>query len=227
MAYIIIGILGVVSLVGCSPYNILDISSLKNTTIKVNYTNLENKVCIQGANCTLDNILIDNDSIIYEDLRFASNVLRIQGASNTPEYVSFVGNTYELAFDPTTMEQAFLTAQFPHSRRSNSTIMPHFHWSGITDSVGYVTWCMEYVCSNVEDIFSTSTDTRCINDTFENPYQHHMTPMINIENNYTESAVCSIRVYRDATADTYSGDALLLEFDIHYSIGKLGEVYEE
>lgn len=187
-------------------------------------------VCLLGKDCFLNDTTIYGDfrlnNTVYDDLRFPANILKIQGASNIPEYTNFIGNIYELAFDDTTMEQVFLTMQLPHNRQPNSALMPHFHWSPSINNTGYITWCMEYVCSNVEEFFDTTTTTKCVNDTVnEEIYKHKMTPMIHIENNYTESAMCSIRLYRDTENDNLVGDAWLLEFDIHYVIDRLGEDY--
>ena len=171
----------------------------------------------------VDNVIVNDDVTLYDDLRFPANILKIQGASNIPEFTEFRHHTYELAFDATTDEQVFLSMQLPHARRTNSTLYPHFHWSPSTTDSGYVTWCAEWTCANVEALMPEPT-IHCVNDTSsEIIYQHQMTPMIIFENNLSESAMCSFRLYRDAGADTYPADAWLLEFDIHYEIGKLGE----
>lgn len=160
----------------------------------------------------------------YEDLRFPATTARILGASNIPDFEVLKNNTYTLAFSPTTMEQAFLTMQFPHNRISNTTILPHFHWTTKTAGVGNVTWCLEYTCANVNGVLPF-TETRCVTDLVEEPFKHQMTEMIHINNTFTESAMCGIRIYRDATNinDTFTQDALLLEFDIHYISKQIGE----
>jgi len=52
-----------------------------------------------------------------------------------------------------------------------------------------------------------------------------MTDMMHIDNNLTESSMCSMRLYRDATNinDTFTQDAYFLEFDIHYLSYQIGE----
>jgi len=161
----------------------------------------------------------------YEDLRFPIQSVRLQGTSNLPEYETLINGVLGLAFSPTTMEQVYLTIQTPHNRISNTTIFPHFHWTYKTAGVGNVVWCMEYSCANINATFPI-TSTKCITQTANGLLKHHMTDMIHLENNLTASSMCSIRLYRDATNinDTFTQDALLLEFDIHYLSYQIGEL---
>jgi len=114
--------------------------------------------------------------------------------------------------------------QTPHTRIDNSTLYPHFHWTYKTAGAGNVVWCMEYSCSSVDTIFPT-TSTKCITQTANGLLKHHMTDMIHLENNLTASSMCSMRLYRNATNtnDTFTQDALLLEFDVHYLSYQIGE----
>jgi hypothetical protein len=176
----------------------------------------------------IGNIIISTD--LYEDLRFPVQSFRVQGSTNVPDFLMFKGNTYIYAFDDSTMEQVFLTMQLPHSRKDDSMILPHFHFSN-KDSLnnGTVRFCNEITCSNVYGVFSDNVNL-CVN-TYIAPtqeYTHYMSDMIHIENSLKASAICTIRVYRDAAnvEDTFPDDIYLLEYDIHYIIDKLGEVSE-
>ena len=53
------------------------------------------------------------DLNLEDDLRFPVTQIKTQGASNIPEYKSFIPNTYSLAFDSTTLEQGYITMQLP------------------------------------------------------------------------------------------------------------------
>lgn len=171
-----------------------------------------NNEFINDPNC------ISYEDIRYEDLRFPVNQLKIQGESNVSEFGVFINDTQILYFSSSTTEQVFLTMQLPHARINNTTIFPHFHWSyEEPKATGDVVWCVEYTCANVDDYFPSS-QIKCVTDTAVDPYYHHMTDMINIENNLTSSAMCTLRLFRDTSSvnDTFPVDVGLLEFDIHY-----------
>lgn len=215
-------------LIGCTMagdinMNNNNIYNVINLTVEDKTTTRELFVGNSTGNATWEKdgfLTLEGDARGYDDLRFPSNIIKVQGASNTPEFKQFRNTTYELAFDPITMEQGFLTMQFPHTRASNTTIQPHFHWSPEDTDTGYVTWCLDYTCANVGDNMPFITN-RCINDTASGTaFDHQMTDMIHITNTLEESAICSIRLYRDAPADNYTGDAYLLEFDVHYTINR-------
>ena len=160
-----------------------------------------------------------NPGVIYdEDLRFPVSAIKVTGSSNLPSFGSFIGKTQILYFSPSSIEQAFVTAQFPHAKIDNSTIMPHFHWTFVDEQAsGDVVWCMEYTCANIDFIFPL-TNISCVIDTAQAPLQHHITDMIHIKNTFNLSAMCAIRIFRNATnpLDTFNADAGLLEYDIHY-----------
>jgi hypothetical protein len=164
---------------------------------------------------------------VYDDLRFQFSSIRIggTGATNVPSESIFLGGTKSFVFDPSTMNQGWVQAQFPHSRKENTVLMPHFHWSPTTTNAGDVRWCIEYTCANVDNVFPTTTQ-KCVTDASDTTlYKHQMSPMIDIFNNFTSSAICNIRIYRNATdtADTYPNDAFLHEFDIHYIVEDFGD----
>lgn len=178
-----------------------------------------------GCRRSDDIFLINKDSfknysetVKYEDLRFPVSQVKITGASNLPKWATFINNTVSLYFSASSVEQVYITAQMPHARIENTTIYPHFHWSyDEPKAAGDVVWCVEYTCADVGDYYGLTT-IKCTTDSAMNPYQHHMTDMIPIENNLTDSAICNMRIYRDGTHvnDTFPVDVSLQEFDIHY-----------
>lgn len=184
---------------------------------------IENEIIItKGTVATYDTIFPVEENI-WEDLRFPVSSIKIQGTAKDAEIVSFNTNFIALAFAENVEREAYISMQTPHSRKSNSTLYPHFHWSTEDDTDGYVTWCIDISCANIEGIFS-NTETFCVNDTVaNNPLQHQMTDMIVYPNTLSESGICTIRLWRDGISDTYGSEANLHEFDIHYLIEKLGE----
>jgi len=166
-----------------------------------------------------------SETIKYEDLRFPVSAIQVQGAANLPKWAVFINNTISLYFSPSTMNQAYITAQLPHARIINTTISPHFHWTyDEPKAFGDVVWCLEYTCADVGDIYPL-TQIECVTDTAGLPYEHHMTNMIHIDNNLSESAVCNIRIFRDTEnpGDTLPVEVSLQEFDIHYMSYQYGE----
>ena len=206
----------------------------------VNVTNLQtDDILIYNSTSSLwenknpyTNVTIKGDFVletaVEDDLRFPVNDIATKGASNIPEFETFKGGTLSLAFDDNTMEQGYVSIQFPHSRKMGTSVEPHFHWSQTGIGTGNVTWCIEYTWANINEIFPDTT-TRCVNDYADGTaYKHLMTDMIVIDGtNKTGSGMMNLRLYRDATnsTDTLSEDAYLLEFDIHIYKDKLGETF--
>lgn len=173
-----------------------------------------------------DNDIFPLNEPVEEDLRFPASAIKTQGAVNVPNFEVFRPNTYSYTFSQSIMQQAYVTAQIPHSRAENTKIEPHFHWSQVGVNNGNVVWCVEYTWANINEIFPT-TETKCITDTADGTsYKHYMTEMIEINgNNKSLSSMLNMRIYRDVTNinDTLNEKAYLLEFDIHYYANKLGE----
>lgn len=168
-----------------------------------------------------------SDVTLTEDLRFPIEQIGVRGVTNKPDYEIFMNNTQALAFDDTTMEQAFITMQLPHGRVENSTLKAHWHWASNGQSPnGNVVWCLEISCANINEVFG-DTIIRCVTDEAGLQYKHMITEQINLTNTLDISSVCLIRIYRDATNgnDNMSGDASLFEFDLHYKAKNVGEVY--
>jgi len=168
-----------------------------------------------------DDFLLENT--VEEDIRFPASVIKVAGASNIPGWDS---TNFGYDFSSSTMEQAFFTAQMPHARKAGTNIKPHFHWQTSNNNAGNVVWCIEYSWANIDGSFP-STTTQCVTDSSQrDSTKHLMTSEIIISGTgKTYSSQLKGRIYRDATnaADTYGSDALLLEFDIHYYLDKLGD----
>lgn len=167
------------------------------------------------------------DYYLREDFRFPVEVIRQGAATEQPTFTAFVGDTQVLAFSPTQLQEGFLSIQMPHSRLDNTLLKPHFHWSPSNTNTGAVVWCLEYTCANINAAFTLS-DIKCTIDAGDGQTnKHQMTEMINISNSLEASAMCMIRIFRNATdtRDTYNANALLLEFDIHYTAQSIGELF--
>lgn len=164
------------------------------------------------------------DAETEEDLRFPATTLKLIGSNNLPVYSPFIGDTYAYIFDPSTMNQMFATAQLPHGRKNASDLEAHFHWSPSDGLSGDVVWCLETTCANIDQTFP-STVYGCVNQTAEGLNMHQMTQPIVLSNTLGISAMCQIRIFRNATdvKDDYANGAFLHEFDIHYKSINIGE----
>jgi len=183
---------------------------------------------VYNNNPTFNNITISNlllSEPLYEDLRFPANNIRTQGAPNDPEQT-----IYGYAFDPDSEEDLYIIAQMPHSRKYGSNITAHWHWHTEDNTAGDVVWCIEYRWGNVEGVFDPIKNFCTVDSSQENSEMHLMSPEIPLDGtNKTSSSILKAKIYRDGgnTSDTYGADAYLLEFDLHYIIGQLGEIYHE
>ena len=168
------------------------------------------------------------DILKYEELVYPIEKFTLLETPPSPDYGKFINNTIVLDFDASSEEQVYLTVQMPYSRIKNTTIYPHFHWTyREPKAVGDVVWCIEYTCSDVNSYYDY-TETTCIADTALDPYQHHRTNFMEINNTFDDSNICIMRLYRDASnqEDDFPVDAAFLEFDIGYYTYDYGEEIE-
>lgn len=124
------------------------------------------------------------------------------------------------------MDQIFFEVQMPHCWKVGSRIYPHVHWSPDTTDTGNCTWKLEYSWANINDAFgapATITATQAGSGT---AWKHQLATFeagAGIDGTgKTLSSMIACRLYRDAPTDTFTGDAFLLEFDIHFEIDTLG-----
>jgi len=123
-------------------------------------------------------------------------------------------------FDPSTIEYIYINAQMPHDWVAGSTIYPHVHWMPTTTNTGAVRWLLAYKWTNMDDVLAGSFSYVAINQAGTGTaYTHQYAEMTAIAGTgKTTSSIITIVLSREATNgdDTYTGDALLKEFDIHY-----------
>jgi hypothetical protein len=161
---------------------------------------------------------------LEEDLRMPSNVLAVRGA-NTPTWTAYNNGLEALAFSPTIMKEVWSNTQMPHGRKENTTLGLHFHWMPATTNVGGVVWCVEYACANIEVEMPASTTSCVVQSSDGVALKHKYSPSVNVTNTLKYSAICDFRLYRNATdsRDTFTGNAYLAQFDVHYVALSIGE----
>lgn len=162
--------------------------------------------------------LSEKPAPFIEDLRFPA----VPGLRNpSTEKPDYDYTNLGFLFDAGTEESVYIIAQMPHSWVAGGIIFPHVHWMPTSTNTGNVLWVMEYKWTNISEVdassYSYPSTTVAASGT---AYQHMFTEIgTGIDGaGKTSSSILSIRLYRAAAnaADTYTGDALLKEFDIHY-----------
>lgn len=153
-----------------------------------------------------------------EDLRFPATPGLWNPVTAKPDYdYTNIG----FLFDPDADESIYIIAQMPHDWVAGSTIYPHFHWMPTTTNTGDVVWAISYKWTNEGEADAGSvTYAQAVQAGGGTAYVHQRANVTSgiAGTGKTTSSILSIRCYRNAdiASDTYTGDALLKEFDIHY-----------
>ena len=162
------------------------------------------------------------EDTVWEDLRFPVTQTRVNPGTIKPDF-NVVDIT--LDFDDTTDEFIYINAQMPHSWKAGSVIYPHCHWfQNQNTNVG---WYIDYRWQINGDAKTTSWTTLAL-DQQAFTYTSGTLDQINFTaagitcSGCDLSDILQIIFYRDVSADTYVGDAQLMQVDIHYQIDTLG-----
>ena len=175
---------------------------------------------------------IRGGNLPWEDLRFPAANLRVNPANSKPDVEP---NTGCYLFDATTPERITAQVQFPHAWKEGSVIVPHVHWAKSTSAAGNVTWRFEYRMCPIGGILDedwTQVDATAVasgTPDDNTAYRHLITSFGEIDmTGHKISDMMLVRIWRqaDAAEDTYAGDAVLAEFDIHYQIDSFGSIHE-
>lgn len=186
-----------------------------------------------GSYCSLSSsgfVTLAGDARAWEDLRFDANALKAAGVKD-PAYSTVLGTLRGYTFSPTTQEELYFAVQMPHSW-SGEAIHPHVHWFTATASTNVTCrWGLEYAWADIGSTFSAPTtiyaSTVSPVTTIIESKKHYVTSFSSLVPSTNQdgfSAMLLCRLFRDSTvaADTFDQNANLLEFDIHYSVKRLG-----
>lgn len=163
----------------------------------------------------------------WEDLRVSANSFQKAGVDD-PDPVDVFGANgaiYLYAFDDASTEEVFFTIQMPHAWLEGTNIRPHVHWLPAGTSTGNVRWALEYSWANVGDVFTNPTTIYVQDAGSGTALTHQLASWAEIDGtdkSFSSMLVC--RLYREGgdALDTFTGDAYLIEFDIHYLVDALG-----
>jgi hypothetical protein len=168
-------------------------------------------------------LVFNGDATVWEDLRFPATAINPAGAAN-----AMVFDTANIGFTAGApgIQAIAILGQMPHAWKVGSDIYPHIHWQPTTTNTGNVLWRMEYKWTNINDTEPGSFTTVEILDAGDGTaFKHQLVGFGAISGiGKTLSSQLSIKISRvgDNVTDTYTGDTLLKEFDIHYEIDTLG-----
>ena len=168
----------------------------------------------------------DKDAENWEDLRFPVQGINPPGAATDPARDNSDGT---LLFESGKTEVIAGIAQVPHGWDKETDISPHIHWCPTNTNTGNVVWRFEYEIENIGGTFTgyTSDDITVAADGTAEKHQIDSFTDITMTG-FNESCIMKWKISRIGGdgADTYNADARLLEFDIHYQVGKLGTATE-
>jgi hypothetical protein len=124
-------------------------------------------------------------------------------------------------------EIIYFIGQMPHDWREGSPVYPHLHWSQNGGSA--IGWSIDYKVYNngatAPSAFTTLGLSSSIFNFTASPFiQITKSPTAIDMTGLTISAIIEIKLYRND--NTYNGDALAKQFDIHYEIDGLGSRQE-
>lgn len=168
---------------------------------------------------------------VWDDLRVPMSATK-KGGVNDPNFAQVKDNgagstgVFTYLFDKNAEEELFFSAQFPHSRKSATDIVPHVHWSPIDADTGVVRWGLEYTWIDINGTFG-NTSIVYVEDAGDGSADKQQVAAFSPISGSGIVGISSMligRVFRDAAHgnDTYDADAALLEFDVHFEIDTIG-----
>ena len=171
---------------------------------------------------------------VYDDMRITPSAFDFAGNSDPVNVATTIGGrTYRL-YEFATNDECFITIQMPHGYKRGSVLRPHVHWTpgsrGNEEATKTVAWKADISHAKVHAAFSTYATVDCTStlaaDTVDGLHVIGPSADYVVPADFGESGMLLVRLYRDA-GDTWAGTAsgslpLLLEFDIHYQLDKLG-----
>jgi len=160
---------------------------------------------------------------VWDDLRFPATQIMVNPVLPKPDF-----DETEVGYlmDPATTETLLIIAQMPHSWKLESAIVPHVHWMPTSTNTGAVLWRLEYKWVNINGTTPGAWSTVDVLASADGVVGKHFIsrfPEISGAGKGM-SSLLSMKLSRIGgnASDTYTADALLKEFDIHYEIDTIG-----
>lgn len=173
------------------------------------------------------------EKLKWQDLRVS--LLSTNSAGSNPPGLSKILATgtsqgvFAFAFDRLSEEELYTSVQLPHGFYKG-TIEPHVHWQSTDTSVATVTWGIEFVIQNINEVGSPATEIHRVSQVSSGVARKHQLAAfdhIHVET-VKDSAVMLVRFFRDATnaSDSYNADAVATDLDFHYQTNTFGSILE-
>jgi len=168
-------------------------------------------------------LLFTGDAIVWEDLRAPATVINPPGVEADPDWDA---TNIGWLFDAGGIEILYIIFQVPHSYKEGSDLYPHVHWQPTSTNGGNVLWRIDYKWTNMDatDAGST-TPVELLAPGDGTVLKHQLDSFAVLDGTgKTISSILTIKLSRmgNDEDDTYTGDALLKEFDIHYQVDTVG-----
>ena len=195
-----------------------------------NWCRLTNSDSLNGMSFQYDGSpILNGTATVWDDLRISLNT-RYSG-NTVPGLTGFAGSSSLLAYyftGGTQMQEIFFEVQMPHSWKEGTTIYPHVHWSPGDATSGNVVWRLEYTWANYEGTYPSSTTISTTQAAAGTAWTSQIAPFSGMDGSGKKiSSMLYCRLFRDPNgSDTYSGNAFLLGFDVHFEINSFGSRLE-
>jgi hypothetical protein len=169
---------------------------------------------------------------VWDDLRFPSNAINPPGSVSAPTRNS---TTALLEFSGNSDNIIAGIAQMPHSWLNGTDVHPHLHLRFPTANNLTSRWQFEYDLADLTTDFTNSYGTYTLLGTVSavNPNNTHQEVLVSFGSlpmvGFTESTLIAWRITRLANSDPLDNDPsdiVLLEFDIHFEVYRLGSPSE-
>lgn len=178
------------------------------------------------TNLTVCGELVLKDTT-WDDLRFPAQSVNPPGEVTDPTWdTTDIGWT----FDDNKTSILHLIGQLPHSYKEGTSIYPHLHWRA--QAAGIPLWRLEYKWFNngsIDPADFTSVDIEASVFTWSsgNLAQVSAFPVLS-GTGMEKSSVIIMKLSRLGSdlLDTYTGDVLLREFDLHFEMDSVGSDLE-
>jgi hypothetical protein len=174
------------------------------------------------------------DATTWDDVRVPLSATRV-GAAQVPDFSQVADNgsgsvgVYALIFPDNTLKQVFFALQMPHSYKLESDLHPHIHWMPQTTNTGTVNWELEYSIISINGTLPSTTLVTIPQEGAGAVNTHQLAENADIDGTGLGlSSMLLGRISRNGGvgADNFTGDAALLEFDLHFEQDTVGSRQE-
>lgn len=175
--------------------------------------------------------------LTWDDMRFPISRLT-PSAAKPPTLTQLQGVFPVLAFSPIQENRVGGVAQMPHDWAWGSQLEFHGHWTPDTDQPAEnIVWYVDYTWAPMGSSFPALTNVNSgplaapLSGAFGDAFYSDIADVIPPDTILPEdvSSIILFSLYRDGGVgdDDYTGNALLIEFDIHYQRDGFGSAQED